>query len=76
MNLFKFVFADAYTQDQVAYIWKHGNNSIKISEGLRLSQFDLEGHPLSTYTTSNTRGIHVILGGIFPFGLLFPDKRI
>ena len=39
------------------YVWKHGYNSIKISAGLKLSQFDLQSHPLSNYTTTNKQGI-------------------
>ena len=48
--------ADAYTTDQVIYIWKHGYNSIKISAGLKLSQFDLQSQPMSNYTSTNREG--------------------
>lgn len=48
--------ADAYTLDQVEYIWKHGYDSVKISKDVKLSQFDLQGHPISNYTSTQRRG--------------------
>ena len=47
-----FHVSDAYTRDQVLYIWKHGYDSVKISKDVKLSQFDLQGHPISNYTST------------------------
>ena len=48
---------DAYTTDQLHYIWKHGaDRSIKMSKDMRLSQFDLTGHPADNLTVRNRSG--------------------
>ncbi len=49
--------SDAYTKDQVVYVWKHGTNrSIKMSDDLRLSQFDLTGTQAGNATVNNRIG--------------------
>ena len=57
MDCMTLFIPDAYTTDQLLYIWKHGAaNSIKMSRDMRLSQFDLTGHPANNLTVKNKSG--------------------
>ncbi|XP_074651547.1 gamma-aminobutyric acid receptor subunit alpha-6-like [Tubulanus polymorphus] len=47
----------AYTKEDIAYLWKYGpNKSVKISDDMRLSQFDLSGFPQDNFTELRMTG--------------------
>jgi len=49
------VYQDAYTKEQIYYEWKHGPaRSIKAAADMRLSTFDLIGHPAWNITLIRT----------------------
>ena len=55
--LFVFQFTDGYPRDQLLYVWKNGNQqSIVTAKDMRLSQFDLAGHPAWNFTVNNRSG--------------------
>ena len=57
------VVPDGYQKDDVVYVWTHGNGaSIKISQGMRLSQFDLVDFPSGNGTFILAGGIYLIVG--------------
>ncbi len=50
-------FPDGYGVEDIQYIWTHGaHKSIKMAPDMRLSQFDLIGHPAGNETAIQPQG--------------------
>ncbi len=56
-HYFILVITDGYGIEDVLYVWTHGpSKSIKMASDMRMSQFDLIGHPAGNLTAKNPQG--------------------